>query len=138
MTESLTYSDYWNHIDAMAREIVTEVVTQGESVWALTDEIYQAVDGDSWVIYTHRALALLRHSQNDDALFAHGMSLDGCESASDVYTTLAHYAMLEDLSDRVNRIVDEECSECDECASPSEPGVLYFTDADCSACAAAQ
>lgn len=104
MTDSLTYSDYWNHIDAMAREIVEDCKGDFD---AATEAIYEAVDGDAWVIYTHRALALLQHTQNDDALFAFGMTLDGCESSCDVYTTLAHYAMLEDVSERVNRIIEE-------------------------------
>lgn len=102
MNDSLTYSDYWNHIDSTAREIVEECSSDLDKI---TEAIYSAVDCDSWVIYTHRALAVLQHTTNDDAFFAQGMTLDACEDASSVYTTLAHYAMLEDVSERVQGLL---------------------------------
>jgi len=97
-----TYTDYWQHVESLA----CEIVEQCHGLDEITEAIYSRVDGDSWIVWTRRAVATLKHTENAANFFAQGMSLDGCADADDICSTLAHYALLGDVTERVYAMIE--------------------------------
>lgn len=105
------YAAYRGAIETIG-ESVRDRVRAGEDE---VDATHEEVDGSWWIIYTHASIAVLRHSQNDDAIFDDMGSdaLQGCASMSEVYTRAAYYAMRQDVAEwvRDNPAEDEDEDE---------------------------
>ena len=100
-----SYKEYWDTVDAIAREIFADGGTE--------DDIHEHVDGNYWVIYTHAAHKVWVYSDHEDAVFDLG-SFGDVESSGDVFTTLAYYAMCEDVRERLQDLKDTEEEEEEE------------------------
>ena len=98
----MNYNEYFAECQSLATEAV-ELAMQSRDLKAseldvsdVYDFVFELVDGHEWIIYTHHSLNLLQHTNNDDVLFEVG-DLSGVDSASSVYTSLAFWAMREDV-----------------------------------------
>jgi len=108
--ENITYSDYWQEIDRLADDIIEEAQEYGEDIF---DATHQAVDGHQWVIYYSYNDYVIRHAGNGDAW-------EDCYSPEDIGRVVvehgmtgarshqAFFAMREDVSDAVYRLMDEK------------------------------
>jgi hypothetical protein len=103
--EAVSYSAYWRSVEQSAIEIVADV-KKGVCT-DVYDRIHEECDGSFWVIYTHAAMATLRHSPNDDAIFEDGNGIEGATSMSDVYTRAAFWALQADITEKVTELQAE-------------------------------
>ena len=117
-------SNYWSHVRDVAEEAVSDTDGSCESVeyWVL-----ETTSHDWWVTYYHAALALMKHTRNDDYGFERGL-LDpsSWECFSDSYIQCARWALYADVMDRL-----PDTEECDGCE-----GSFYYemTDGYCREC----
>jgi hypothetical protein len=104
-----TAKEYWDSVESYAREVF-DAVQEGEDEG---DALHERIDQSDWIIYTAHSLAVLNHTESDDAAFDEmgSTSLEGCESTAEVYTRLAFYAMRADVADYLNRHQSEWAGE---------------------------
>lgn len=88
--------EYWDTVEAVAKEVVDE----GYDI--------EQVDGNYWVIYYHAAHKVWQYSPNEDAVFADGEGLDGCDSMCDVLTRMAYHAFRADVQCKVDELQAEK------------------------------
>lgn len=100
-------NEYFAECQRLAEEAV-ELAMQSRSLKAseldasdIDEFIFELVDGHEWIIYTRHALNILQHTNNDNTLFEVG-DLSEVDSASSVYTSLAFWAMREDVLERLD------------------------------------
>jgi len=108
----LLQASYEDHVRDLARyffaEVKAERVTCGDDAdrW-----IRETVDGDSWVIYTRKAQAVLLCSSNDGA----GMEDGLVESTGGMpWSQLAYHAMFQDLVDEIVSMQDDHGIDINE------------------------
>lgn len=95
--------EYREAVRSFAKEAI------GGSPRDLLTHITEAIDNSDWIIYTHHTLAVLVHTDNDDALFeecAYDV-LAGVKTAADVYQRIARAAMITDVSKVCLRLADK-------------------------------
>lgn len=97
--------DYYSDVRSMAEDVLAQVLdeeTDEDSAReALDERIHETVDGSQWIIYTARAMDVLRVSDSDGAYFEDfgdegAVSRDGIE-----WSKLAFCAMRSDVSELV-------------------------------------
>jgi len=111
----LLQASYEDHVRDLARYFFAEV--KAERVTCRDDAdrwIRETVDGDSWVIYTRKAQAVLLCSSNDGCGLAEGII--GTESFRDgmPWSQLAYHAMFQDLVDEIVSNQDEHGIDINE------------------------
>lgn len=103
-----TSLEYFTDVNRIAKDIIKEVGTDEFAEYS--DAIHEWVDGNMWVIYTYRAQLLLTFSSNSDAgpdsIGWEGL-VSGCNGWSDLYSRGAYFAMCADVSEAIDRILDE-------------------------------
>lgn len=104
--------DYFNSIDATAREVLRRVREEDADEG---DALHEECDGNRWVIYTYRAKLALAFSKNDDAIFDEmgADALAGVTSMSDVCSRAAYFAVRADVCERLAEIRNEEAEARD-------------------------
>jgi hypothetical protein len=98
-------ADYWNAIRSAAEDVVSETrdpMAEGE----YDDDAHWA---DSMTTYTADSAAILRWSENDDAVFDEGIyDLEtigaGCTSVGELYGRIAYFAVRADILRMVDAI----------------------------------
>lgn len=83
----VTSKQYWDEIARLASDPELQD-------W---DDLVECVDQHEYILYTAKALCVLMHTKNDNAVFDDGFSMEGCQDASSVYVRMAFYAMLADV-----------------------------------------
>lgn len=98
MIEQLKSADYWAEVETIAAEVL-KANDQG-------DALHFAVDSHEFIIYTHRARAVLLHSRNEDACIEEtgDDAFYGSQSMADVYSRAAYFAMCQDVRDAMARL----------------------------------
>lgn len=104
--------EYQLEIDAIAERIAIDL-RSGESDDA-ADAIHEAVDGHSWVIYTHSNFKVLLNSSNHDACTDEMGEAPQDNGGALNWAALALYAMSADVRERLSNL-DTEPGECPEC-----------------------
>lgn len=101
-----TYKEYRESVESFAQE-AHERIADGEDEG---DVFHEITDNADWVIYPAHSIAVLAHSENDDAAFDElgKDALDGCDSTASVYTRLAFYAMRQDIMEAQADIAKDE------------------------------
>jgi hypothetical protein len=103
-----TAHEYYSAVNSIAAGIIEEVGTDEYAEYS--DAVHEWVDGSQWVIYTYRAQLLLTFSSNSDAgpdeIGWEGL-VSGCDGWSDLYSRGAYFAMCADVSEAIDRILDE-------------------------------
>ena len=95
-----TYRDYWEHVNAIASEILEEVkkeATLEDAEERVNELIAEAADGDYFVIYTHAAAAGLQHSDNESAFFDEYGSLEA-DSYGEALSSMMAAALGQDIA----------------------------------------
>lgn len=97
--------DYYGDVRSMAEDVLSQVLDEEtdeeDAREALSERIHESVDGSAWVIYTARALDVLRVSENDGA-YVDNFGTDGIVSDGSInWSALAFGAMEADVSERV-------------------------------------
>lgn len=73
------------------------------------ERIFERVDSSRWAFITYGATMTLIHSQNTDAYFEQGIgTLESCNSYCDVVTTLAFYAIHEDVCEKIQELKENQ------------------------------
>lgn len=117
-----TYQDYWASVRSIVSDIMEEHAPSLEEADydAARDAVWEAVDSNYWVTYYGAALAALGFSENETAIDDAG---DG--ERCDFWTYIARaafYAMAADVSDRLERAIEEH-EEAAEAAAERAAGV---------------
>ena len=116
------WKDYWASVRSIVSDIMEEhAPSLDEADYdAARDAVFEAVDSSCWVTYYGRALAALGFSENETAIDDAG---DGerCEFCTYI-TRAAFYAMAADVSDRLERAIEEH-EEAAEAAAERAAGV---------------
>jgi hypothetical protein len=105
--ESILRAEYWQHVRDLGESIVGEC-RKGEiaDTKALCERIHEDCDGDSWVIYTAKAMDVLRYSDNSGR-YAEEYGTDGLTEGGDIAWSRLAYAALEgDLMERIGADLD--------------------------------
>lgn len=116
--------DYYADVQSIADDAVLEAVksaregleadepTDWDDVREMSDDhAHESVDGSQWVIYTGRAMDVLRVSENDGAVEDYGT--DGIVTDGSVnWSFLAYCAMRADVMERIADLI--EAAESDE------------------------
>jgi len=101
--ERLQRARYWQTVRVIAEEALHESPGDEEAQY---EQVWQSVDGSSYVIYTHQNLDVLRYTENDDAYEEFGELPTG-EGAHRIYQLLAFSAMRADVEQELSRLRDE-------------------------------
>lgn len=115
---NITNSKYWNEIESMAEDIVSEAMESADNdVDNARDEIYdyrlhEGVDGHEWVIYYAYNDDVLEHTYNEDAYkdvysnedIGRVVAEQGMDSAK---TIMAYFAMYQDVAEKIESEFDE-------------------------------
>ncbi len=93
-----TLTEYREAVASFAREAFDEAKETGNDA---SDIVTESVDGSDWIIYTGHNLAVLIHTDSDEALFDEmgSEALAGCEDSSSTYQRIAFWAMRQDVMD---------------------------------------
>lgn len=75
----------------------------------LHDYLHELIDGHQFVIYVHKARAVLLHSSNENAIFEE-LGSQEVESMEELYSKAAYFAMLADVTEELPD-EDEETEE---------------------------
>jgi hypothetical protein len=107
-------ADYWNAIRSAAEDVVSETrdpMAEGEYDDDAQSARMDALDSwaDSMTTYTADSAAILRWSENDDAVFDEGIyDLEtigaGCTSVGELYGRIAYFAVRADILRMVDAI----------------------------------
>lgn len=111
MSEPLTYREYWDQVEAIAKDVTREAREESRDIW---DVLHEAIDGHQYVIYTYQARFVLLHSSNEDEIFESGSYMGDWESMSDVYTQAAYHALLADVRDHSEFNAESDDDDDDE------------------------
>ena len=102
-------ADYYATVKGIAQD-AAEIKGRDER----SEHIEEAVE--SALTYTREAYKCIMYTDNDDAIFDAGMTLDGLDSTAAVITRIAFFAMRADVIDALEelRVDDEDEEEEDE------------------------
>ena len=92
-TLAFTEQEYWREVQAIAESAHEEAKEHGGG---LGDYLHETIDGHQFVIYTHKARAVLLHSPNENAIFEE-MGDQVAGSMEGLYSMAAYWAMLADV-----------------------------------------
>ncbi len=112
MSSETTSQEYREHVNTIAEDIA-ERMRKGE-VSELTDEIHEACDADSWVIYTSGNFDILQHCSNHDAYTDDFGEVPTVSGGSINWAALAYAALAYDVFDAISRMDCEPADEDDE------------------------
>jgi hypothetical protein len=111
---SVTHSEYWTTVADLANDLIDEYKLQNELEHVseidaddliAQDMVWEAIDGHSFIIYTYKALAVLQHTDNQDAAFDNGGL--NADSFADTITQMAFWAMHQDVVEKICNIIDD-------------------------------
>lgn len=99
-----TALEYRQAVHDMAIEAVAEA---GEDFHEYATE---SVEQSDWIIYTVHNLAVIQHTDHDDAVFdvMGSDAFAGLKNTSEVYQRIAMYAMLADVEEEAQHILEDE------------------------------
>ena len=121
----ITYSKYWEEINSIASELVSESMESTDNDRDAAEEeindyrLHEWIDGHQWVIYYAYNDDVRHHSDNEDYLTDNfGNEYAGqivAESGIDALgTAIAYWCMYADVQDKLSDAFDEY--ELEECA----------------------
>ena len=110
MTDTTTEQDYRNTVLAYAKDALDRS-RDGEE---LPDVIHELVNNSCWIIYDWRARLVCKWSKNEDACFDVLGNLRDVSSASELWLTVAFYAMEADVTQAWGELAAVEDDEDDE------------------------
>ena len=124
MSNEITYTQYWQEIRDLARQIAAEAMEQCDNDRDCAEEkaqelAHEIIDGHEWVIYTANNLQVLQHSNNSDYFVdnfgeeAAGLILSE-RGIDGLHNVLAYGAMLGDVSENLESAFDEIEDEIEE------------------------
>lgn len=92
LAEQVTYSEYWNEIASLAKQISKEAREESRDIIEVLDE---TIDGHQWVIYTSFNFDVLRHCSDHDVIFEN--SSDASNQDGMFWGRAAYFAMHRDI-----------------------------------------
>lgn len=101
---------YWAHVWELAESVIDEIkeakgrgdIDARSGVEWLRENVHETCDGDSWVIYTQRAQAVLLVSDNDGA-YVDSYGAEGMADRDGVnWSALAYAALEADLYEQLD------------------------------------
>lgn len=97
--EDTSYRAYWDSVESLADEVI-EREKAGDDA---NDALHEAVDGTSWVIYTHESHAVMEHTRNSEYGTDNGLicDLDG-KSFGEIVTIFAFWSLYGDVLDALD------------------------------------
>lgn len=92
--KDISYGEYWTEIASLAKEVPEQAREEDADVY---DRLHEFLDSHQWVIYYAYHFDVLKHTQNEDAIFEAGFDLSGIESLGALTTPATFYAMMQDV-----------------------------------------
>ena len=111
MSDTVTMSEYWGEIEALAKSITKEARDEDRDI---EDVLHETIDGHQFVIYTYQARHVAFHTANEDAIFDIDDTLPSVSSMSELYSIVAYHAMCADVRDHSEYGAGSDDSEDDE------------------------
>jgi hypothetical protein len=87
--------EYWNTVKAIAKDIKEEFENYSDT--DVSDQVWQSVDGNEYIIYYDKNLDVLKNSNNSDAISDAGVEIDTSKGWQNILTQVAFYAMEQDV-----------------------------------------
>jgi hypothetical protein len=95
---------YQLHVEELARDIVDAAKRDEMDADEVDTYIHESIDSDGWVIYTHKAHAVLLASSNDSAYFDE-LGNDGAITDGGInWSALAYMALRADVMEELERL----------------------------------
>lgn len=118
MTDLNSQYDYYQQINAIARELVSEAMEQSENDREQAEELindtllHETIDGHEWVIYYAYNLDVIKYSDNEDYMEQNfGNEEAGTilaeKGLNGLHTAIAFWCMYADVQERLETAFNE-------------------------------
>lgn len=123
---NITSSEYWNQVEAIARDIVSDAMELRDNDREQAEEfiqdilLHETIDGHQWIIYYAYSLDVIEHSLNEDYC-VDNFGLDGLicnlkKSLNDLHQNIAYWALYADVQDKLSEAMDNYIEALEEAA----------------------
>ncbi len=108
--ENIDSATYAQEVQDLARQIRKDAREYRRDI---EDVLHEAIDCHTWVIYTRKAIQVMQHTDNEDAIEDYGeISMEG--GWSGLVSRAAYAALAADVRDAIAELGDEEEEEEEE------------------------